>query len=93
MNKIVVQVNLKENSEVFNSEFFVLSVVPNGKIGVGNLVFNSKFSVLGIVRNEKLGVGKPPSLINVPQRKLRGFQLRVLGIVQNGKLRVEKLVL
>ena len=64
MNKIVVRVNLGENSEVFNSEFSVLSVVPNGKIGVGNLV-------LGIVRNGKLGDGKPLSLINVPQKTPR----------------------
>ena len=41
---------------------------------------------LSIVRNGKLGVRKPRNLNNVPQRKLRGFQLRVLGIVQNGKL-------
>ena len=40
-----------------------------------------------------IGVGKPLSLINVPQRKLRGFQLRVLGIVQHGKLRVQKPVI
>ena len=36
-----------------NSEFSVLGVVQNGKLGFG-----------------KLGVGKPPSLIDVPQRKL-----------------------
>ena len=91
MNKPVVRVNLRENFEVFNSEFSVLTVVRNGKIGVRNLFFNSKF--MGIVRNGKLRVGKPPSLINVPQSKLRGFHILVLGIVQNGKLRVEKLVL
>ena len=85
MNKIVVQVNLRENSEGFNSEFFVLSTVRSGKLGAGkprNLInvlqrklqgFHSEFSCLGTVRNGKLGVGKPPNLINVLQRKLLRF--------------------
>ena len=32
---IVARVNLSENSQVFNSEFSVLSIVQNGKLGVG----------------------------------------------------------
>ena len=32
--KIFVRVNLGENSEVFNSEFLVLSIEQNGKLGV-----------------------------------------------------------
>ena len=50
-----------------------------------------------MVQNEKLGAGNPRefdqsirSLIKMLQRKIRGFHLRVLGIVQNGKLGVEK---
>ena len=35
--KIVVRVNLRENSEVFNSEFSVLGIEQNGKLGVENL--------------------------------------------------------
>ena len=31
------------------------------------------------MKNGKLEVGKPRSLIKVPQRKLRGFQLRIFG--------------
>ena len=33
--KITVLVNLRENSEVSNSEFSVLGIVQNGKLGVG----------------------------------------------------------
>ena len=32
---IVVPVNVIENSQVFNYEFSVLSIVQNGKLGVG----------------------------------------------------------
>ena len=69
MNKIVVRVNLRENSEVFNSEF----------------------SVLSIVRNGKLEVRKPLNLINVPQIKLQGFQLRVFGFGYSAKWKTKSL--
>ena len=69
MNKSVVRVNLRENSEVFNSEF----------------------SVLSIVRNGKLEVGKPRNLINVPQIKLQGFQLRVFGFGYSAKWKTKSL--
>ena len=35
--KIVVRVNLRENSEVFDSEFSVLGMEQNGKLRVENL--------------------------------------------------------
>ena len=35
--KIVVRLNLRENSEVFNSEFSVWGIEQNGKLGVVNL--------------------------------------------------------
>ena len=69
----------KRNSEVFNSEFCVFSIVKNGKLGVGKArslskclresseVFNSEFTVLGIVQNEKPEVDNRGKLI------LRGF--------------------
>ena len=37
VKKIVVRVNLRENSEVFNSEFSVLGIEQNGKLGVEKL--------------------------------------------------------
>ena len=37
VKKIVVRVNRRENSEVFNSEFSVLGIEQNGKLGVENL--------------------------------------------------------
>ena len=70
MNKIVVWVNLRDNSEVFNSEFFVLSTVQSGKLGAGkprNFInvplrklqgFHSEFSGFGYGANWKTGSWK-----------------------------------
>ena len=53
-----------ENSEVFISEFSVLSVVQNGKVGV---------------RKPRSLTKVPQSLMKLPQSKFRGFQLRLFG--------------
>ena len=106
MNKIVVRVNLRENSEVFNFEFSVLSTVRKWKTRSWK---TSEFDQCASEKTPRFSTPsfrfwvysakwktrswKPPSSINVPQRKLRGFQLRVLGIVQNGKLQVGKPIL
>ena len=43
------------------------------------------------MRNGKLGIGKPRNLINVPQIKLQGFQLRVFGLGYSAKWKTKSL--
>ena len=79
------------------SEFSVLSVVQNGKLGVGktrSLVkrlkralrgFHFQVSVLGMVQNGKLGIGKTLSLVKMLERALRGFHLQVFRFGYSAK--------
>ena len=61
--------------EVENSEFSEISETSENIFrGFPLRVFHF---APAYTQNGKLGVGKPQNLINVPQRKLQGFQLRV----------------
>ena len=89
-------VNLIENSEVFNSEFSVLSIVQNGKLGIGkprSLIkvpqrtlrgFQPEFSVLGIVPSEKprkTDSARFPSFLRTPSFPARLESLSFAEVV------------